>query len=232
MIFWPAGGGWPELSPQTFRSKYKLANRTSGPYGSPWKCQFTIGQGPECIPIHPAPTYRVPPSGPRGGPRPVVPASPAGRQPSVTACGRRRDGGAYTPPGGARTLAAHGPPGSSRATLTRIVRAGEVPVTTGPQNPAAAGRDRVRASHADREQVIGTLKNAFVHGRADQRRTRRADGPGAHRADLRRLGRAHRRHPARPAVAGPGRPPAPARRRRWPGRPSSRASACSSRPPP
>jgi hypothetical protein len=38
-------------------------------------------------------------------------------------------------------------------------------VMTGPQDPAAAGRDRLRAGHADREQVIDTLKTAFVHGR-------------------------------------------------------------------
>jgi uncharacterized protein DUF1707 len=40
-----------------------------------------------------------------------------------------------------------------------------VPVTTGPQNPAAAGRDRLRVGHAERDQVIETLKTAFVHGR-------------------------------------------------------------------
>ena len=33
------------------------------------------------------------------------------------------------------------------------------------QMPAAAGRGHLRASHADREQVIGTLKAAFVQGR-------------------------------------------------------------------
>ena len=38
-------------------------------------------------------------------------------------------------------------------------------MTTGPQDPAATGRDQLRAGHADREQVIDTLKNAFVHGR-------------------------------------------------------------------
>ena len=38
------------------------------------------------------------------------------------------------------------------------------PVTTGPENPAAAGLGRLRAGH-DREQVIEMLKNAFVHGR-------------------------------------------------------------------
>ena len=36
---------------------------------------------------------------------------------------------------------------------------------TGPQDPAAAGGDRIRAGHADREQVIETLKTAFVQGR-------------------------------------------------------------------
>ena len=36
---------------------------------------------------------------------------------------------------------------------------------TGPQDPAAAGNDQLRAGHADREQVIETLKTAFVHGR-------------------------------------------------------------------
>ena len=33
---------------------------------------------------------------------------------------------------------------------------------------AVAGRGRLRASHADREQVIGTLKAAFVQGRLDR----------------------------------------------------------------
>jgi len=40
-------------------------------------------------------------------------------------------------------------------------------VTTGPgdEKAAAAARGHLRASHADREQVIGTLKAAFVQGR-------------------------------------------------------------------
>ena len=41
-------------------------------------------------------------------------------------------------------------------------------MTTGPGDQRAArpaARGRLRASHADREQVIGTLKAAFVHGR-------------------------------------------------------------------
>ncbi len=37
-------------------------------------------------------------------------------------------------------------------------------MTTGPQDPVA-GRDRLRAGHADREQVIEALKAAFVDGR-------------------------------------------------------------------
>ena len=38
-------------------------------------------------------------------------------------------------------------------------------MTTGPQDPAAAGGDRLRAGHADREQVIEARKDAFVQGR-------------------------------------------------------------------
>jgi hypothetical protein len=35
----------------------------------------------------------------------------------------------------------------------------------GPQDRAAAGGDRLRAAHADREQVVEALKDAFVQGR-------------------------------------------------------------------
>jgi len=45
---------------------------------------------------------------------------------------------------------------------------GEVPVMAGPGGEIAAGaggRGHLRASHADREQVIGMLKAAFVQGR-------------------------------------------------------------------
>ncbi len=38
-------------------------------------------------------------------------------------------------------------------------------MTTGSQDSAGAGRDRLRAGHADREQVIKALKAAFVDGR-------------------------------------------------------------------
>jgi hypothetical protein len=58
-------------------------------------------------------------------------------------------------------------PQGSRATLGYIVLE-EVPVMAGPGDERAAGaggRGHLRASHADREQVIGTLKAAFVQGR-------------------------------------------------------------------
>jgi len=38
-------------------------------------------------------------------------------------------------------------------------------MTTGPGDDIAAGRGRLRASDADREQVIDVLKAAFVQGR-------------------------------------------------------------------
>src|SRR5580698_10243803 len=45
--------------------------------------------------------------------------------------------------------------------------AGEVPVITGPEEGAAAGHGRLRASHADRELVIDTLKTAFARTYAE-----------------------------------------------------------------
>jgi hypothetical protein len=38
----------------------------------------------------------------------------------------------------------------------------------GPQDAAAASRDQLRAGHADREQVIEALKDAFVDGRLNR----------------------------------------------------------------
>jgi len=97
---------------------------------------------------------------------------------------------------------------------------GEVPVTTGPQDPAAAGRDRLRASHADREQVIDTLKTAFVRGglTRDELAARAGRALAARTcADLAAL---TADIPPAPAAAGPACPPAPARRR-----PLARAAA-------
>jgi Domain of unknown function (DUF1707) len=57
----------------------------------------------------------------------------------------------------------------STAAAVRFPRVvlGEAPVMTGPGDEIAAGeagRGHLRASHADRENVIGTLKAAFVQG--------------------------------------------------------------------
>jgi len=86
---------------------------------------------------------------------------------------------------------------------------------TGPQDPAAAGGDRLRAGHADREQVIEALKNAFVHGRLtkDELDTRAGQALAARTyADLAAL---TADIPAEPTAVRPAppRPPAPARRR-------------------
>ncbi len=91
---------------------------------------------------------------------------------------------------------------------------------TGPEDPAAAGRDRLRAGHADREQVIETLKDAFVHGRLtrDEFDVRAGRALVARtRAELAALTADIQ---AGPAVAGPACPPTPARRR-----PLARAAA-------
>ena len=100
-----------------------------------------------------------------------------------------------------------------------------MPVTTGPQDPAAAGGDRLRAGHADREQVIDTLKTAFVHGRLTKdeldARTGRALSARTH-ADLAAL---TADIPPGPAAAEPSRPPAPARRRPLAGPPAA-AGTC------
>jgi Domain of unknown function (DUF1707) len=95
-----------------------------------------------------------------------------------------------------------------------------VPVTTGPEDPAAAGRGRLRASHADREQAIDTLKTAFVHGQLtkDELDARAGQALAARTyADLAAL---TTDIPLRPPAAGPPLPPAPARRR-----PLARATA-------
>jgi Domain of unknown function (DUF1707) len=94
----------------------------------------------------------------------------------------------------------------------------EVPVMTGPQDPA--GRGRLRAGHADREQVIEALKDAFAQGRLTREeldvRAGRALAART-RADLATL---TADIPPGPAVARPDRSPGPARRR-----PLARAAA-------
>ena len=107
---------------------------------------------------------------------------------------------------------------------------------TGPLDPATAGSGRFRAGHADRGQVIETLKDAFVQGRLtrDELGTRAGRALAARTfADLAALTadippvpaptRPLAACPARPpASAGtsPARPPVPARRR-----PLARAAA-------
>jgi Domain of unknown function (DUF1707) len=85
---------------------------------------------------------------------------------------------------------------------------------TGLEDPAAAARDRLRAGHADREQVIETLKDAFVQGRLtrDELDVRAGRALAARtRAELAAL---TADIPGDPAAAGPARPPTPAPVRR------------------
>ena len=91
---------------------------------------------------------------------------------------------------------------------------------TGPQDAAAAGRGRLRAGHADREQAIDTLKTAFAHGQLtkDELDARAGQALAARTyADLAAL---TADIPPRPPAARPARPPAPVRRR-----PLARAAA-------
>jgi len=74
-----------------------------------------------------------------------------------------------------------------------------------------AGRSRLRASHADREQVVDTLKDAFVQGRLtkDEFDSRVAHALAARTyADLATLSADL---PAMPSVARPPRKPVPVR---------------------
>jgi hypothetical protein len=101
---------------------------------------------------------------------------------------------------------------------------------TGPQYPAAAGRDQLRAGHTDRDEVIEVLKGAFVDGqltkdefgaRADRALAART------RADLTALIADLPPLPAWPGPdpAGPARPPAPVRR--WPlARATAKSALC------
>jgi Domain of unknown function (DUF1707) len=93
-------------------------------------------------------------------------------------------------------------------------------VTTGPGDETATGagsRGHLRASHADREQVIGTLKAAFVAGMLtkDELELRVGQTLAARTyAELAALTADIPPAPAGPPAAGPASPPAPARH--WP----------------
>jgi Domain of unknown function (DUF1707) len=87
-------------------------------------------------------------------------------------------------------------------------------VAIGPQDQAGADRSRLRAAHADREQAIEALKNAFVDGRLTidelDAWTGRALTARTY-AELTELTVGIPPAPAVPAVAQP-----PAQGRRWP----------------
>jgi hypothetical protein len=107
-----------------------------------------------------------------------------------------------------------------RYALAASCQQGEAPVTTGSHDPAAVGRDRLRAGHADREQVIETLKTAYVQGQLtkDELDTRAGQALTARTyADLAAL---TADIPPEPPAARLAHPPAPARRR-----PLARAAA-------
>jgi hypothetical protein len=97
---------------------------------------------------------------------------------------------------------------------------GEVPVMAGPQDPAAASRDQLRAGHADREQVIEALKAAFVHGRLTKAELDTRAGQALSARTYADLAALTTDIPPTSAAARPERPPAPARRR-----PLARAAA-------
>jgi uncharacterized protein DUF1707 len=97
---------------------------------------------------------------------------------------------------------------------------------TGPQDPAAAGRGRLRAGHADREQAIDTLKTAFVHGQLTKDELDARAGQALAARTYVDLAALTADIPPRPPAAGPARPSAPARPRPRPRtRPLARAAA-------
>jgi hypothetical protein len=108
-------------------------------------------------------------------------------------------------------------------------------VLTGPLDPAATGGGRLRAGHADREQVIEALKDAFVQGRLtrDELDTRAGRALAARTfADLATLTTdipptPAPPRPSAPAATSPPRPPAAAS----PPRPSAPAATSPARPP-
>ena len=82
---------------------------------------------------------------------------------------------------------------------------------TEPDNQAAAGRDRLRAGHADREQVILALKDAFVQDRLTRDELDLRAGRALTARTRAELDALIADIPAGQAAAGPARPPAPAR---------------------
>jgi hypothetical protein len=91
---------------------------------------------------------------------------------------------------------------------------------TGPDDQPAARRERLRADHADREQVIDTLKDAFVHGRLTEDELGVRAGQALIAQTYAELAALTADIPARPAMAGRTHPPTPVR-----DRPMARAAA-------
>jgi len=81
----------------------------------------------------------------------------------------------------------------------------------GPQDAAAAGGDRLRAGHADREQVIDTLKDAFTQGRLTGDELDARTGQALAARTYAELGAVTADIPGAPRLDGP-----PALARRWP----------------
>jgi Domain of unknown function (DUF1707) len=81
-------------------------------------------------------------------------------------------------------------------------------VIPGPEQGAAAGHGCLRASHADREQVIGTLKTAFADGRLDKDELDTRVGQALDARTYAELATATAGIPAAPAQAPPPRRPA------------------------
>jgi len=84
----------------------------------------------------------------------------------------------------------------------------------------AAGRGRMRASHADREQAIEALKAAFVHGRLTKDELDERAGQALAARTCADLAAVTADIPPAPAASGPTRPLVPAR-----SRPLARAAA-------
>jgi Domain of unknown function (DUF1707) len=82
-------------------------------------------------------------------------------------------------------------------------------VITGPEEGAAAGYGRLRASHADREHVIDTLKTAFADGRLDQDELDARVGQTLTARTYAELATVTADIPAAPAQASPHRPARP-----------------------
>jgi hypothetical protein len=93
--------------------------------------------------------------------------------------------------------------------LPSIMLVGEAPVMIGPGDEMAAGtagRGRLRASDADREQVIGTLKAVFVQGLLDKDEFELRVGQAFASRTYAELAAVTAGIPARPDPAPPPRP--------------------------